>query len=69
MLYIVKKALMFIKYHIGRYKMISFQSENLQYKIYKTDPIDISVHINASKLDHIFKEYLYFTTSEKLSNG
>jgi len=48
--------------------MISFQSDNLDYRIYKVDDFDISLHMNSEKLDHIFKEYLYFTLSEMIGD-
>ncbi len=68
MLYLIKLNWIFTKFRIGQYNMISFQTDNLDYRIYKVDNFDLSSHLTNEKLDHIFKEYLYFTLSEKIGN-
>jgi len=46
--------------------MINFNSPNLEYKIYKSDDIDISNHINSSTMNHIFSKYFYYKYNDML---
>ncbi len=46
--------------------MINFNSPNLEYKIYKSDDIDISNHIDSSTLNHIFSKYFYYKYNDTL---
>jgi hypothetical protein len=49
--------------------MISFQTDNLVYNLYRSDGIDVDVFLTPEVLDYVFTNYLFFIEEDILSEG